>query len=147
MRIASGLGACPSCDYCLEHEGAILLVEDTRLTHYVKGLERKHSCLEHDLNKKLTWRIVRDKMRSKVCGSMITLFHLAKICQDAKMLLERNAYKLWVIVPDEVAADELRALDGHFDDLKEQLRGDFHVVTDCAILPIAAFKNRVSPSP
>ena len=32
MRIAAGLGACSSCDYCLEHEGAILLVEDTR-TH------------------------------------------------------------------------------------------------------------------
>ena len=147
MRIAAGLGACSACDYCLEHEETILLVEDTRLTQYVNNLENKYSCLRHDPHKKLSWRLVRDKMRAKVCGSMSILFHLATICHDAKVLLEKNVYKLWVIVPDDVAADELVALDGHIDDLKNELKGDLRVVTDCVLIPISAFKERITPLP
>ena len=137
MRLAVGLGTCHVCDYCMEHEGSVVLLEDTRLVESAHDLKKKYPCLNQDSDGKATRRLLRDEQLLKVCGSLLVLWQLAERCEDAKTFLNARNFEFWLVVPDDVSPDETHT----FDYFLAELRGAIHDVSNVRILRLKEFRT------
>ena len=143
MRTAVGLGSCDVCDYVMEYEGSVVLVEDKRLPRSARELKnqlrRYCEALPDNLQGKMIQDILYRKLRLKVYGSLLVLCRLAEHCDDARALLQGKQYEIWFVIPRDPTDDEVRMLDSLRSDLIVLLK----IVTNVHFLSLDRFKKRL----
>lgn len=147
MRKDVGLGTCTCCDYFMcKNDDSVVLIEETRLMETVRNLKSEYHYLEDDEKTKFISKYIRQENRLKVYGSMLVLCRLAKVCKDAKDLLEKRTYKFWLIVSSMDATEDAIVFDNLKDFLLNELKGALtgNVIDDVEIMPSAPFIERLS---
>lgn len=143
MRTAVGLGSCDVCDYVMEHEGSVVLVEDKWFPQSFRELpnssRRYCEALPDHLQGKMIQGILYRKLRLKVYGSLLVLWRLAERCDDARELLQGKSYEIWLVVSCAPTDEEVRMIDHLRADLINLLK----IITEVHLLPLDLFKKRL----
>ena len=142
LRQAVELGNCHICDYCLEQNGTMVLLEDTKLDKSIKNYRDLYVELPAEKRGALIRRLVRDEQLLKLYGSFLALERLADRCDDAKALMMEKHCVAWFIVPDEVKSDDIRMLDPFFGEIKGLLRA----ISAVKILRLSALQKKLNPN-
>ena len=123
MRIKVGLGACHCCDYFVEAEGTIVLIEETRLLDTVQAIKQKYRYLDGKYKRDAVVKGIVQEMQLKAYGAMLVLCRLAAECPDVKKLVANKNYQFWLVVSEVEEGDSVFVLNYIEDRLPNALKG------------------------
>lgn len=130
MRKAAKLGACSCCDYFLPRNGAVILIEETRLSETVETIRAEFSYLKNEKKngeKKINEIVnekIKDEHQLKAYGAMLVLSRLAVDCTDAKKLFhgeEAKKFEFWLVASRIDTPDKQIYFDSQKANLKRKL--------------------------
>ena len=130
MRKFAGLGESDCCDYFLPAGDAVVLMEESQLFRQMReDIGGRFAYLGAEDLRDFSVQEFKRANRLKVYASMLALCRLASSEKAAELRDEvrektrAGLYDFWLVVGDEVGAEDERALQSMTDELRIELRG------------------------
>ena len=150
MRARAGLGTCNCCDYFTFNNGAVVLIEETRLGAQIQDILETLAHLEDRKRNRHLLRSLRQENRLKVYGSLLVLCRLARqLVNKAEAVAVSRTADFWLAFSGDMDQDDARG----FDHIRDELVGDLRsvltpaVVKDVRIVPASELGKRLPARP